>query len=249
MSHRVYFTADGGDALKFAMEHLKLRGAKITDLPSPIVTDVLLGVPCRTSSEDLNSILAALSPEVRIYGGFLDREELKGYQRYDLLKSEGYLAKNAAITAHCALQLAAQRLPVILPGCQVLVLGWGRIGKCLAKLLKDTGCDVTVGVRKEEQRAILEALGYNGAVLPLQEYTLPQFRAIFNTIPSPILSADTLDLCRDGCVKLELASEDGLAGKDVLIARGLPGKMAPESSGHLIAQTVMALNAMKEDRI
>lgn len=249
MKPRVYYAAEVSDALDFALDYLRKTGREVTNVPSTAVTDVLLGVPCRVSSEKLKAALATLPPAVRIFGGFLERKELQGYPCYDLLTNEAYLAKNAAITAHCAVQLAAQRLPVILADCPVLVLGWGRIGKVLTKLLKDAGAHVTVGVRSEEQRAMLDALGYTPTALPLQEYILPQFRVIFNTIPAPVLSAEALAHCQPGCVKLELASEDGIVGNDVLIARGLPGKIAPESSGQLIAHTVIGLNAIKEDGV
>ena len=61
---------------------------------------------------------------------------------------------------------------------------------------------------------------------------------IFNTVPEMVLSADQLSACRN-CVKIDLASKPGIGGKDVVIGRGLPGKYAPESSGRLIAQTIL----------
>lgn len=246
MNHRIYYAAEDSDALGFALDYLNLYGAQITATPSPAVTDVLLGVPCKLSPEELKGTLEGLSPGVRIYGGFLDREELQGYHCCDLLKQEDYLVRNAAITAHCAIQLAAQRLPVILEGCPVLVLGWGRIGKFLAKLLKDAGAEVTVGVRRTNQHALLDALGYTAVTLPVEAYLMPRFRVIFNTVPAPVVSGEALTYCHADCVKLELASTDGFDGGDILIARGLPGKMAPESSGKLIARTILRLGAKKE---
>ena len=53
-------------------------------------------------------------------------------------------------------------------------------------------------------------------------------------------------LCRKDCVKIELASTDGIAGSDILTARGLPGTYAPETSGKLIAATVLRLCAKEE---
>ena len=247
MNHRVYYAAEDSDALRFALDYLALSGGRIATTPTPAVTDVLLGVPCRIAPEELRNALKDIPNGVRVYGGFLNREELQNHHCYDLLQQEGYLAKNAAITAHCALQLTAQRLPVTLEGCPALVIGWGRIGKILAKLLHATGADVTVAVRRESQRAMLEALGYTAIPLPLEEYLLPQFRVIFNTVPAPVLSRRALSCCRPDCIKLELASKDGFDGEDILIARGLPGKMAPESSGKLIARTVMRLGNRKEE--
>ena len=46
-------------------------------------------------------------------------------------------------------------------------------------------------------------------------------------------------------MKIDLASVKGMEGGDVIWARGLPGKDAPESSGVLIGKTVLRL-AMKE---
>ena len=44
---------------------------------------------------------------------------------------------------------------------------------------------------------------------------------------------------------IDLASEPGMQGKSVIPARGLPGKYAPESSGKLIADTI--LRVLKEE--
>lgn len=235
--------------MNYAVGELVMRGLNVADAPSGSVTHLLLGVPCRMEPSELGAVLAELPKEVRVFGGFLDREELKGYRCYDLLQDEAYLAQNAAITAHCAIQIAAQRLPVTLEGCPVLVLGWGRIGKCLAQLLKAAGAEVAVAARKEPQRAMLTALGYEAETLPLPAYILPRFRVIFNTVPSPVLSEEALRHCRPGCLKIELASSPGMEGTDIISARGLPGTMAPESSGKLIARTVLRLCAQKEERV
>ena len=66
-----------------------------------------------------------------------------------------------------------------------------------------------------------------------------KFSIVFNTVPAPVLevSGDTL--------AIDLASQPGLLGETVLWARGLPGKMAPKSSGELILDTVLRI--MKEE--
>ena len=47
--------------------------------------------------------------------------------------------------------------------------------------------------------------------------------------------------CRGNALKIDLASCPGMLGDDVIIARGLPGKYVPESSGRLIARRLLAL--------
>lgn len=245
LNNRVYYVAGNSEALKVTAEELTMRGLTVVDAPSMDVTHLVLGVPCRMDSEALRALLEQLPRNVHILGGFLDREELVGYRCDDLLKNEEYLAQNAAITAHCALRIVLERLPVTLEHCPVLILGWGRIGKCLALLLKALGADVVVAVRNDGQRAILRAMGYEAETLPLPAYILPRFRAVFNTVPAPVLSKEALAHCRPGCLKIELASWPGLEGDDIIEARGLPGKLAPESSGKLIARTVLRLCARK----
>ena len=233
--------------MEVAAKALALRGLTVAKSPSRTVTHLVLGVPCRMDHKELSELLRKLSGDVLIFGGFLDRQELEGYRCYDLLKDEDYLAQNAAITAHCALWIAMNQLPMTLQQCPVLILGWGRIGKHLAGLLKGLGAEVTVAVRKDDQRAMLRAFGYEAETVPVPEYILPRFRVVLNTVPAPVLSEEALSHCRSDCIKIELASSPGMEGEDILDARGLPGKLAPENSGKLIAWTVLRLCAGEED--
>lgn len=255
MQERVLFAVNRTGALGFAAAELEKMGQVIADTPSPAVTHLLLPVPVFTpdgavrGGGELSAILTDLPQNIKVIGGGLDHPELMRFERWDLLKDEGYLAKNAAITAHCALALAMEALAVTLDGCPVLVMGWGRIGKVLARLLENLGADVTVASRSPENRAMLAALGY-GSDDPAQLlYSLCRYRLIFNTAPAPILTADRLAHCRPDCVKIDLASTPGIAGPDVILARGLPGKDAPESSGKLIARTILGLCAQKEGKL
>ena len=231
----VIYPALDNESLQYAARALQYRGIRVADAPCAEVTHLLLPVPCRIS---MDSILAQLPPDVIAIGG-----GLKLPNSIDLLQDECYLAKNAMITAHIALRLAAEQLKVIPAQCPMLVLGWGRIGKCLAKLLQAVGAEVTVAARKPSSRAMVEALGMDSSEIDGLSHILRRYRVIFNTIPSPVLDAAQIRYCREDCVKLELASVNGMEGKDIIVARGLPGKYAPESSGNLIAESVVRLLA------
>ena len=222
-----------------ALEYARRALAKLI-LPQPGegVTHLLLPVPSFDGDGNikgggsLEALLAQLPKDITIIGGNLTG--LEGYRCLDLLKDPLYTARNAAITAHCAVALAMERLPVILEGQQVLVIGWGRIGKYLAQLLRALGARVTVAARKETDRVMLKTLGYN-AVATDDLDPLP-YRVIFNTVPKMICPD-----CPGSALKIDLASQPGLGGEDVIWARGLPGKDAPESSGQLIASSVIRL--------
>lgn len=243
MDQRIFYAAGTSAALDQAVHQLKRYAIPFTRTPDRSVTHLLLPAPCR---EDMSELMKKLSLDVTVIGGKLDRPEFFGYRCIDLLEDEGYLCQNAAITAHCALQVAAQRLPITLEDCPILVIGWGRIGKCLSALLRQSGSQVSIAARKEKDRAMIRALGYEAEDPQHLDNILRCYRAIFNTVPEPILSQDRLAQCRPDCLKIELASKPGLIGDDVIQALGLPSKMAPESSGKLIARSVLRMLAQKE---
>lgn len=234
MAEILIYSAGLGGAMGYAEKRLRSYGIPFISHPSPEITHLLLDVPCREIPEGL---LERLPESVTIVGGNLTMPELEQYPKIDLLKLDTYLAQNASITAECALRVAAARIRTVFSGSSVLVIGWGRIGKCLSALLQKIGCHVTVAARKPEERAILEALGYRSADPGCLE-NLSQYSILFNTAPAPVLSRQSLRVCPD-TLKIDLASKQGLDSPDVIWARGLPGLYAPESSGYLIADTFM----------
>lgn len=205
---------------------------------------ILLDIPTFNASGQLRDgrSLGEITKNVRndsvMIGGNLIHPDLEGFATLDLLQDAGYLAQNAYITAECALDVALPYLTVTLRNCPVLILGWGRIGKCLARLLKALDADVTVAARKEADRAMLSAMGYG-----IWDYSgkesISNYRLIFNTVPKTVLNREQMAACHPDCVKIDLASSPGMEDEDVIIARGLPGLHFPESTGRLIAQTIL----------
>lgn len=240
MDDRIIYAAGYSPAMSYCIQTLKQAGFTLLSEPSQQVTHLLLPVPSFApdgniiGGGNLSTLLTLLPKNVIVIGGNLDRPELDYYNTIDLLQDHTYLALNAQITAHCALELALNQLPVILDGCSVLVIGWGRIGKCLAKLLQQLGADVSVCARKETDRSLLTALGYHA--LEHQQADLSRYRVIFNTVPTMLFP-----VCPGNGLKIDLASRLGLGSEDVIWARGLPGKDAPESSGTLIAKTLIPI--------
>lgn len=241
MKNRCIYPIGTTSGCRFAQEYLLKAGISMADHPKPEVTHLLLDVPSFQLSGELRGggaiedILERLPENVTVIGGKLNHPALAGYQTLDLLRREDYLAKNAAITADCALRLAAPVLTAAFQDSPVLILGWGRIGKCLGRMLKALGVKVTIAARKESDRGILQALGYEAAAFDQVEHILPRIRLLFNTVPQQAL---TCPIPRR-CIQIDLASTPGLYGDDVVYARGLPGIHAPESAGRLMADTIL----------
>lgn len=217
-------------ALEAAACYLRSRGAVFTD--SAQTAEFLL-YPTPTRLE----MLGECTMDHMVIGGNLDFLN-ESVQRLDLMKDPYYLAANAAITAEAALGILLRELGREITRTNILILGWGRIGKCLTHQLHHLGANVTAYARKDADRALLRALGYRYADEADLRRSLGRYHCIINTIPAPVLDPSCAAAIRPGALKLELASGSWLPGGDVILAHGLPGTHKPEASGALIAKTV-----------
>jgi hypothetical protein len=141
MTNFRFYAAGESASLQYAIESLTRHGYTFLPCPDDTVTHLLLPVPSFDENGklkgggDVDALLSRLPKSVAIVGGNLPVDRFKDYKCMDLLKDPMYLASNASITAYCAVRLAMMELPVILRGCPTLIIGWGRIGRCLAALL------------------------------------------------------------------------------------------------------------------
>lgn len=153
---------------------------------------------------------------------------------------------NAVPTAEGALQLAMESTDRTLLGSRCLIIGCGRIGRLLADRLLAMGAEVTVSARKYSDLAWGSAWGCRGVRTSALEGQLDRFDLIFNTVPALILDGARLREIRQDCVLIELASAPGgldleearRLGRQVVLAPGLPGKVAPHSSAAAIRDSV-----------
>lgn len=244
MTQPIFYTAGESPALVYARNCLTGWGYDVSPIPTDHVTHLLLPVPSFASpgilkgGRALHDVLKDLGAQVTIIGGFLPPLP---YQTIDLLTDEYYLTENAAITAHCAIKRLLQSYPGTLQRKSILVIGWGRIGKHLASLLRSLGADVTVAARKEADRYALRRQQYH--TTDLTNWDLTQYTIIMNTAPAPVMHQEEANT---DAFLMDLASTRGILGDRVDHALALPGKDAPEESGELIAKTALRYALGKE---
>lgn len=251
MNTKPIYCAGSSPGIHFARTFLQTNGFPVVSHPDKNAGYLLLDVPSFAGNGEfrgtcsLDNLLSSVNNDIVIFGGNLNHPAFETYCTRDFLKDEEYLCQNAAITADCTLQLAMPMLTTTLRETPTLIIGWGRIGKCLARLMQSAGAPVTVAVRKSEQAAILHALGFSVIFIHEIKNHTNNFRLMVNTVPYPILGKSELSEFHS-CALIDLASRRGLEGENVLWARSLPGIHAPESSGRLIAETV--IRYIKEDQ-
>lgn len=169
-----------------------------------------------------------------------------GFRLIEYGKIPSFVEENGAITAEGALQIAMRHRLRTLRGSDVLVIGYGGIGKPLSAMLKSLGADVSVAVRREEQLWILKGEGYR----PVLSKDLLQFAGeydvIFNTAPQLLLTRPVLEQMSPGVLIVDLASRPG--GVDWKTARemelkavhalALPGQLTPVSGAIAIQHAI-----------
>lgn len=143
----------------------------------------------------------------------------KNIEIIDILQNETLTIMNAIPSAEGAIQVAMEESQKTIHGSNILVMGFGRIGKILSKMLNGIGAKVYCEARKDTDIAWIQAYGYNCIKLSELENYLPKFDFIFNTIPVMILDKIKLKNVKQDCLIIDLASNPG--GIDFEAARQL----------------------------
>ena len=173
-------------------------------------------------------------------------------QVIDILKREELSVLNAISTAEGAIKIAIEETAKNLHGSNILVLGFGRIGKVLSHMLDGLGAKVACEARKNSDLAWIKAYGYEQVPLSELKENLDKFDVIINTIPYMVLDSENLQKVRQDALVIDLASNPGGVDKEAIKERkikfvwalSLPGKIAPVTSAEFIKETLY--NIVKE---
>jgi dipicolinate synthase subunit A len=235
---------------------------------------LVLPIPVSVDGENVNAPfyskqlpIAELVPFVKnggkVFGARFGDEltalfEKAGLSVVDYSEREDFAVMNAVATAEGAIQVAMEELDCTVSSRKILVLGMGRIAKTLLKMLRAFSPEVTAAARKTSDIAWAEILGGKGVHLgDLFENTpaLGEYDLIFNTIPNMVLNEERLCKLSKHTLIIDLASRPG--GVDFAAAKRLglktrwalsvPGKVAPVTSGCVIAQTITNILADRGD--
>lgn len=151
---------------------------------------------------------------------------------------------NSIPTAEGAIAIAMERTPITIHGSNALVIGFGRCGLSLARMLGGIGARVTVAARKQSDLARAHEMGFLGCVLGQLKRIICEMEIIFNSAPALILTEEVLKNAGQCRIIVDIASGRGgtdfaaaeKLGITAVLAPGLPGKVAPISAGKILTK-------------
>lgn len=171
----------------------------------------------------------------------------KNIKIIDIMKNEELAILNIISTVEGTIEIAISNTDKILQGSNILILGFGRIGKLLAKKMESLSTKVTCTARKYEDLAWIRAYGYEAIDTNcLKETDLSKYDIIINTIPQLILTKERLKYVNKECLLIDLASKPGGIDREeaknrnlkYIWALALPGKVAPVTTAKFIKETI-----------
>ena len=234
------------------MAKIKTEAMKIDNLKSAIeISDIIIGpVPFSKDGKNVQTIYSSQKIEIDelvkyckgkiLIAGAIPNEVIAlakelDIRVIDIMKIESLTVLNTIATAEGTLEIAMRNTKKVLHGSKVLVLGYGRVAKVVAKVFSAVEAEVTCAVRKPEAFAWIEVDGFKAININELGKNLGEFDIIINTPPTLILNRKKLRLIKKDCLVIDLASYPG--GVDVEAAKelninfewalGLPGKVAP----------------------
>lgn len=230
-----------------------LLDVKAVILPVPGINEKGL-LHCTLAEQPLaltEELMAKIPANVPVFVGIarpllVQMASRRNLRLIELMKLDEVAILNSIPSAEGAVQMAMEMLPITIHGSSAFVLGFGRTGVTLARLLGAMGARTRVVARKPEHLARITEM--NLAPVPFKQLaeTLGEADVIFNTIPATVLTSEVLEKVSPEAVIIDLASAPGgtdfqtaeTLGIRAILAPGLPGKVAPKTAGRILARVV-----------
>ena len=255
---------EGVEVFTYALENSEIPAEnKCKDLNEAISkSDIILGpLPFSSNGKTINTpfsnkkisvedLLDSISGKTLLAGHFkqeiYETSREKDIKIIDILKREDLSVLNAVSTAEGTIKIAIEETPRNLHGSNILVLGFGRVGKILSNMLKGLGANVSCEARKSSDFAWIKAYGYEPIALANLKDNLNRFDIIINTIPYIILDKDNLECVKRDALIIDLASNPGGVDKEAvkeqkikfIWALSLAGKVSPVTSAEFIKESL-----------
>lgn len=217
--------------------------------PMPFSKDgSILNAPYCKDTINIEELILKLKGKKLIAGSIkpqiLEHMKNNNIEAIDLMNIEKLTILNTIATAEGTLQVAMEETDKTIYNSNVLILGFGRVGKVVADRFKKVGANVYCEARKQDDLAWAKTFGFYTIHLDNLDDYLNKFDIIINTIPAIILEENRLEKIKKECLIIDLASMPGGTnfekakelGIKTIHALALPGKVAPTTSAKFIKE-------------
>lgn len=165
---------------------------------------------------------------------------------FSFSSDEKFQAVNSRLTAEGALAILIEHSKKSVADCHVLVIGFGRTGAAVTKIL----CKLDVAIDVATSSSLRPAHAFAKRILPMHDFEFSPYDAVINTAPSPLVSDKELMSMAKDCVYIDLASVAAInleyaryLGIDAQIYPALPAKTCPVSAAKAMCDYI------KENRL
>lgn len=239
-----------------------INSSEYVIFPVPITrNNQTINAPFSKNEIYINNELIDSLKNKKILGGIIiphiEKYVKKGDFSFFDYYNEDFIKENAALTAEGAIKVFLEHSSKSINKSKFLVLGYGRIGKVLCKILKNMGAGVTASARNIKDKMLIKQNGYHfiNTNKITDDENLPSYDVIFNTIPAIILNGSILNKILKSTIIIDLASEPGgidkKSAEDLNITffheLGIPGRYFPESASGIIKKNIYKI--IKEENI
>ena len=172
-----------------------------------------INMPFSDKEISIREMMHVINAKVLIAGGIAPEVYEMANDEYieiiDIMKREELAVLNTIATAEGTIQVAIENTNKIIHGSEILILGFGRIGKVLARKLAGLSAKVTCAARKDEDLAWIQAYGHKATNINSLGENLKLYDIIINTVPHIILNEERLKYIKKDCLLIDLASNPG----------------------------------------
>ncbi len=166
-----------------------------------------------------------------------------------MMKDKNVIVENAIPTVEGIIADVILNTEHTVDKSNVLVFGYGNIGKVLVKYLDLLGANVTVAIIEENDKKVLDHIGFNNFYsnnISDLINSIGNVDVIINTVPSTVIDNSLIKYINKDAYVLDVASHPHGIDREVLdeffiknkLYLGIPGKVAPKTSGKILSKKI-----------
>lgn len=198
----------------------------------------------------LEKLKDKLLGKIFIAGGIPQNFYKEKIKNIDLLENEELTILNAIPTVEGTIKIAINEREETIHESNVLICGYGRIGKILCNEFNALGANIYCAARKEADLAWIREKRY----IPLTYKEIIKYAykidLIINTVPTMIVDKEKLEYFNKNVLMIDVASNPGGIDKvyaneigiKVITALGIPGKEMPLTAAKYIKDVIDRYN-------